>query len=90
MNIDNLTKEELQKYKELLSELKREKIALGINISYTTISLLSFIYYGQGMELNKMVVSAIVTIAGLNSISSKTEDINDTKKRLLKFKEKEE
>ena len=90
MNIDNLTKEELQKYKELLSELKREKIALGINISYTTISLLSFIYYGQGTELNKMVVSAIVAIAGLNSISSKTDDINDTKKRLLKFKEKEE
>ncbi len=90
MNIDNLTKEELQKYKELLSELKRKKITLGINISYTTLSLLSFIYFGQSMELKKMALSALIAVMGLNFIPCNTEELNDTKRKILEIEEKEE
>ncbi len=89
MNIDNLTKEQLIKYKKLLSELKRAKAVYGINISCTTISLLSFIYFGQSIDLKKMAVSAIIAIAGLNFLPINSEELADVKQRVLDFEENE-
>ena len=90
IDINNLTKEELIKYNELLKELKKHRITLGINVSYTTLSLIGFMYFGQNPDIKKMALSALIGIIGLNFIPYNTQDILDTKRRILNITEKED
>ena len=82
MNIDNLNKDELLKYKELLSDIKKYKLYRNISISLSTLSTLSFIYYARTQQIKSMVLSAIITIVAMNFISNNSKEIKELNKKL--------
>lgn len=87
MNIDNFSKEQLKQYQELLKELKKTKIYRNINMSYTTISTICFVYFSRQSQIKPSVICALITVVGFNLISSNNRDIEDTNKKILKMKE---
>ena len=86
MNIDIMDKEELLEYKKLLEELKKEKILRNINITYTSLSFISFIVLSNIEKYEYSALSALITILGLNFISSKTKDITMTENKIKTYK----
>jgi hypothetical protein len=87
VNIDNFSKEQLIKYKELLEEIKITKIWRNINISYTTLSTIFFIYFSRQSQIKPSVVCALITVLGLNFISSNNREIDSANEKILKMKE---
>ena len=87
MNIDDLSKEELIKYKKLLSELKNHKLYRNISASLSLMSMISFVYFSNNDEFKKMVISALITIIGLNFIGYNTREIKYAKEKIRKMKE---
>lgn len=87
MNIDNFSKQQLVEYKELLEEIKTTKIYRNINISYTTLSTIFFIYFSRQSQIKPSVICALITVLGLNFIASNNREIEDTNKKILKMKE---
>lgn len=87
MNIDNFSKQQLVEYKELLEEIKTTKIYRNINISYTALSTIFFIYFSRQSQIKPSVICALITVVGFNLISSNNRDIEDTNKKILKMKE---
>ena len=87
MNIDNFSKEQLKKYKELLQEIKQNEIWRSINISYSTLSTIFFIYFSRNLELKKSIFCAAIIILGLNCISTNNRNIDSANEKILKMKE---
>ncbi len=87
MNIDNFSKQQLTEYKELLKEIKTTKIWRNINISYSTLSAIFFIYFSRQSQIKPSVVCALITVLGLNFISSNNREIDSANEKILKMKE---
>lgn len=87
MNIDNFSKEQLKQYKELLEEIKITKIYRNINISYSTLSTIFFIYFSRQSQIKPSVICALITVVGLNFIASNNKEIDSANKKILKMKE---
>ena len=83
-----MNKEDLKNYKNLLQELKKEKITLGINISYTTLSTILFMYFSRNQELKQMAISALISVVGINMTSACIKDTDEVTKKILDLKKK--
>lgn len=87
MNIDNFSKQQLTEYKELLEEIKITKIYRNINISYSTLSTIFFIYFSRQSQIKPSVICALITVLGFNFIASNNKEIDNANKKILKMKE---
>ena len=82
MNIDDMNKEQLLEYKQLLQELQNYKTYRNISAALTILSTFSFVYFARNQELKQLAISALISIICLNFTAHNNKEIYYTKKKL--------
>lgn len=80
-----MNKDELLQYKQLLKEIKTEKILRNFEISYSTLSFISFAILSNMQKYKYGAISALITILGINLLSARMKDIEYMEKELKKY-----
>lgn len=81
-----MNKDELLKYKELLQEIKKEKILRNFEISYSALSFISFVVLSNMQKYKYGAISALITVLGVNFLSARNKDIEYMEEQLKNYK----